>query len=237
MKHLINTQKLDNKIKTMQEKSIYIMSDYELKQMKKVGSLAAKMLQYLEHNVKPGISTAELDYKAVKWAKLNNVINAPLGYHGFPKSICTSINEVVCHGIPNKNDILKNGDIINIDITIIQNGYHADTSKTFLIGKPDIEAKKLVQTCKECLICGIKQVAPNKKIGDIGYAIQNHAEYYGFSVVRDFVGHGIGKEFHTEPQIPHYGNKNQGTTLKQGMVFTIEPMINLGTHKVKIFIL
>ncbi len=215
----------------MSKESLVIMSGAELDKMRAAGSLAAEMLHYLGRQVKPGISTLELDNAAVKWAKAHNAINAPLGYHGFPKSICTSINEVICHGIPNKKQILKTADIINIDVTPILDGYYGDTSKTFFVGQPSLKAKKLVQVTEQCLKLAIAQVAPNKRIGDIGHAIQTHAESFGFGVVRDFVGHGIGKIFHAEPQVPHYGIKGKGRRLQTGMVFTIEPMINIGTYR------
>jgi len=210
------------------------MSIYEINKMRQVCKLAAEMLCFLQSKIKIGITTEELDEYAVNWANSHNVINAPLGYHGFPKSICTSVNQVVCHGIPNKNTILKSEDIINIDVTLILDGYHGDTSKTFYVNKINSHIKKLIQTTKECLNLGINQVYPNNKIGDIGYAIQNHAENNKFSVVQDFVGHGIGKNFHSDPQIPHFGKKNTGLSLSQNMIFTIEPMINVGTHKTKI---
>jgi len=155
--------------------------------------------------------------------------SAPLGYHGFPKSICTSINEVICHGIPSADQILKDGDIINIDVTPILEGYHGDTSQTFFVGTPSPLAKKLVEVTRECLQRGIDAVQPGGKIGDIGAAIQEYAEGQGFSVVRDFVGHGISNVFHTGPQVPHYGIRGKGKTIRPGMVFTIEPMINEGT--------
>ena len=218
----------------MSKEFLVIMSDDELDKMRAVGQLAAEMLHFLGSMVKPEISTLELNNVAIKWTKAHNAINAPLGYHGFPKSICTSVNEVICHGIPSKKQILKNGDIINIDVTPILDGYHGDTSKTFFVGKPKPKAKKLVDVAEKCLKLAINEVAPNKRIGDIGHAIQTHAERSGFSVVRDFVGHGIGKKFHTEPQIPHYGVKGRGQRLQEGMVFTIEPMVNIGTYKTKI---
>jgi len=157
--------------------------------------------------------------------------SAPLGYKGYPKSICTSVNEVICHGIPNAKQILKDGDIINIDVTPIVEGYHGDTSKTFLVGNPSPKAQKLVEVTQECLRLGIAEVKPGAKIGDIGAAIQEYAESFGFSVVRDFVGHGISNIFHTAPDVPHYGIRGRGKKLRAGMVFTIEPMINEGTHE------
>jgi len=218
----------------MSKEFLVIMSDDELDKMRAVGQLAAEMLHFLGSMVKPEISTLELNNVAIKWTKAHNAINAPLGYHGFPKSICTSVNEVVCHGIPNKKQILQNGDIINIDVTLILDGYYGDTSKTFFVGNSNNKTKKLIEVTNECLKLAIKEVAINKRIGDIGNAIQTYAESFGFGVVRDFVGHGIGKNFHTEPQVPHYGIKGNGRRLQEGMIFTIEPMINIGTHKVKL---
>jgi len=152
-----------------------------------------------------------------------------MGNPPFPASICTSVNEVICHGIPSKNHILKDGDIINIDVTPILDGFHGDTSKTFFVGTPSADVKKLVEVTEECLYRGINAVKPNGRIGDIGAAIQEYAESCGFSVVRNFVGHGIGRVFHTPPQVPHYGKKGTGKKIRPGMVFTIEPMINQGT--------
>ena len=171
--------------------------------------------------------------KQKKWTQAHGAVSAPLGYgpknNPFPKSICTSVNEVVCHGIPNAKQILKEGDIINIDVTPILDGYHGDTSRTFFVGNPSPTAQKLVEVTKECLERGIAAVKPGNRIGDIGAAIQEYAESNGFSVVRDFVGHGVSHIFHTAPQIPHYGRAGKGKKLKPGMVFTIEPMINEGT--------
>ena len=171
----------------------------------------------------------ELDEEAERWTQAHGARSAPLGYHGFPKSICTSINEVICHGIPSKKQVLKQGDIINIDVTPILDGYHGDTSKTFFVGTPSPVAKKLVEVTEKSMYLGIAEVKPGNKIGDIGAAIQEYAESQGFSVVRDFVGHGVSNIFHTAPQIPHYGIRGKGKKLRTGMVFTIEPMINEGT--------
>lgn len=202
--------------------------------MRKAGRLAAKLLQHLEPMVKPGVSTLELNNEAERWTQAHGAKSAPLGYKGYPKSICTSVNEVVCHGIPSAKQILKDGDIINIDVTLIVDGYHGDTSKTFFVGTPSPIAKKLVEVTKECCTRGIAQVKPGARIGDIGAAIQEYAEAQGFSVVRDFVGHGISNVFHTAPDIPHYGTRGKGRMLRPGMVFTIEPMINEGTWEVEI---
>ena len=202
--------------------------------MRKAGQLAAELLAYLEPLVKPGVSTLELNDAAEEWTQERGAKSAPLGYHGFPKSICTSVNDVVCHGIPNAKQILKDGDIINIDVTPIVDGFHGDTSRTYFVGTPSPLAKKLVEVTEECMMRGIAAVKPGGKVGDIGAAIQEYAEAQGFSVVRDFVGHGVGRIFHTAPQIPHYGTRGKGKKFRPGMVFTIEPMINVGTYEVEI---
>ncbi|MBE9249045.1 type I methionyl aminopeptidase [Dolichospermum sp. LEGE 00240] len=215
----------------MKTETIVILSQREIEKMRRAGSLAAKLLQHLEPLVKPGVSTLQLNDEAERWTQKHGAKSAPLGYKGYPKSICTSVNEVICHGIPNAKQILKDGDIINIDVTPIVEGYHGDTSKTFLVGNPSPTAQKLVEVTEECLRLGIAEVKPGAKIGDIGAAIQEYAESFGFSVVRDFVGHGISNIFHTAPDIPHYGIRGRGKKLRAGMVFTIEPMINEGTHE------
>jgi methionyl aminopeptidase len=202
--------------------------------MRTAGRLAAQLLEHLGKMVNPGVTTLEIDAEAEKWTKQHGAVSAPLGYHGYPKSICTSVNEVICHGIPNAKQVLKDGDIINIDVTPLVDGYHGDTSKTFFVGNPSPIAKKLVEVTEECLYRGIAEVKPGARIGDIGAAIQEYAESQGFSVVRDFVGHGIHRIFHTEPQVPHYGTRGKGRMIRPGMVFTIEPMINEGTWEAKI---
>lgn len=215
----------------MGNENIVLLSAREIEKMRQAGRLAAQLLEYLGKMVKPGISTYELNQEAEKWTQAKGAKSAPLGYGSppFPASICTSVNEVICHGIPNKNQILRDGDIINIDVTPILDGYHGDTSKTFFVGNPSDETRKLVEVTEECLYRGINAVRPGGRIGDIGAAIQEYAESHGYSVVRNFVGHGIGRTFHTQPQVPHYGKKGTGKKLRPGMVFTIEPMINMGT--------
>ena len=213
----------------MGSERITLLSNREIDKMRRAGALAAELLEYLAPLVKPGVSTLEINDQAEKWTQERGARSAPLGYHGFPKSICTSVNEVICHGIPNAKQILKEGDIINIDVTPILDGYHGDTSKTFFVGEPAPKAKQLVEVTEECLKLGIAAVKPGGRIGDIGAAIQEYAEKHGYSVVRDFVGHGVSHIFHTAPQIPHYGTRGKGKKLKPGMVFTIEPMINEGT--------
>ncbi|MBE9127067.1 MULTISPECIES: type I methionyl aminopeptidase [unclassified Coleofasciculus] len=218
----------------MPPETIVLLSSREIAKMRQAGCLAAQLLDYLEPMVKPGVSTLELNDEAERWTQEHGAKSAPLGYHDFPKSICTSVNEVVCHGIPNAKQILKEGDIINIDVTPIVDGYHGDTSKTFFVGTPSPLAKKLVEVTYECMMRGIAEVKPGSRIGDIGAAIQEYAEANGFSVVRDFVGHGVNRVFHTAPQVPHYGTRGKGKRLRAGMVFTIEPMINEGTWEVEV---
>jgi methionyl aminopeptidase len=215
------------------KEKISLMSAAELALMRKACQAAAEMLEHLGGLVKPGVSTHDLDVEAVKWTQARGYKNGPLNYHGFPRSICTSVNEVICHGIPNKGHVLKDGDIINIDVTPIVDGYFGDTSKTYFVGTPKPKTKKLVEVTEESLRRGICAVKPGARIGDIGKAIQEYAEGQGFSVVRDFVGHGIGKIFHTAPQVPHYAGK-RGERMEPGMVFTIEPMINEGTWECEV---
>jgi methionyl aminopeptidase len=218
----------------MDNEPIVLLSSREIDKMRRAGQLAAELLDHLAPMVKPGVSTLDLNDEAERWTQAHGAKSAPLGYHGFPKSICTSINEVVCHGIPNAKQILRDGDIINIDVTPILDGYHGDTSRTFFVGEPSPVARKLVEVTEECLNRGIAAVKPGARIGDIGAAIQEYAEAAGFSVVRDFVGHGVSRIFHTAPQIPHYGTRGKGKKLRPGMVFTIEPMINEGTWEVEV---
>ncbi|MGM3308562.1 type I methionyl aminopeptidase [Anabaena sp. WFMT] len=217
----------------MKTAPIVILSQREIEKMRRAGHLAAQLLQHLEPLVKPGVTTLQLNDEAERWTQAHGAKSAPLNYKGFPKSICTSVNEVICHGIPNAKQILREGDIINIDVTPIVDGYHGDTSKTFIVGASAPKVQKLVEVTEECLRLGIAEVNPDAKIGDIGAAIQEYAEAHGFSVVRDFVGHGISNIFHTSPDIPHYGIRGRGKRLRPGMVFTIEPMINEGTYEVE----
>ena len=189
----------------------------------------------IEPYIKPGISTQELNDICHSYTvNTQNAIPAPLNYRGFPKSICTSVNHVVCHGIPSETKKLRNGDIINVDITVIKDGYHGDTSKTFLVGDCSVLAQRLVRITQECLYKGIELVKPGAQLGDIGHVIQSHAEKQNFSVVREYCGHGIGAVFHEDPQVLHYGSPATGLTLEPGMVFTIEPMINAGKRHVKL---
>ncbi|ACK69104.1 methionine aminopeptidase, type I [Gloeothece citriformis PCC 7424] len=216
---------------------IVLLSSLELDKMRRVGKLAANLLKHLEPMIQPGVSTQALNEEAERWTGANGAISAPLGYAppGYPPftgSICTSVNEVVCHGIPNPKQILKDGDIINIDVTPILEGYHGDTSKTFFVGNPSPSARKLVEVTQECMMRGIAEIKPGARIGDIGAAISQYAEANGFSVVREMVGHGVGRQFHCDPQIPHYGKRGTGLKLRKGMVFTVEPMINQGSREV-----
>ena len=203
--------------------------------MREAGRLASKTLEMISEFVAPGISTGKLDEICHRYITEDlECIPAPLNYKGFPKSICTSINQVVCHGIPSESRILKDGDILNIDVTVIKDGFHGDTSKMFMVGSEKPHAKRLINITQECMYEAIKIVKPGARLGDIGYKIQSIAESNHYSVVRDYCGHGIGRVFHEDPQILHYGIPNTGLTLKEGMCFTIEPMINIGSHKTKL---
>ncbi len=214
--------------------SVHIKTAEEIEKMRVAGRLAGEVLQMIRPHVKAGTTTAELDSICHDYiVNAQKAIPAPLNYHGFPKSICTSVNHQVCHGIPGDR-VLKNGDIINIDITVIKDEFHGDTSKMFLIGEPNIRAARVCQIAHECLLIGIEQVRPGTFLGDIGYAIQQHAEYNRCSVVREYCGHGIGRGFHEEPQVLHYGKPGTGLQLEAGMTFTIEPMINAGKRHVKL---
>jgi|TARA_Y100000310_G_scaffold329287_1_gene398845 methionyl aminopeptidase len=210
-------------------------SKEEIEKMRVAGKLAAAQLEMIRPFVKPGVSTGELDRICHEYTvKVQNAIPAPLNYRGFPKSICTSVNHVVCHGIPSDKKILKSGDIVNVDITVIKDGYHGDTSQTFLVGKCSVLAERLVRVTQECLYEGIAAVKPGSFLGDVGHAIQSHAEQSQYSIVREYCGHGIGTIFHEEPQVLHYGNPGTGLILEAGMTFTIEPMINAGKRHVRL---
>ena len=211
---------------------IHTSSDFE--GMRKAGLLAAKILDTLQNIIVPGISTEEINTFCHQTIIDNNAIPAPLNYKGFPKSICTSVNHVVCHGIPSKNKILQNGDIVNVDVTVILNGWYGDSSRMYATGKINKKIESLLKTTYECLLLGIEKAKPGMHFGDIGFEIQKYAESKNFSVVRDFCGHGIGKKFHTPPSVLHYGNSGEGQELKPGMFFTIEPMINVGNYQVEI---
>jgi methionyl aminopeptidase len=214
--------------------SISIKTPDEIEKMRVAGRLAAEVLDMIAPYVIPGVTTDELDRICHDHiVDVQQAIPAPLNYKGFPKSICTSVNHTVCHGIPGPKK-LKSGDIINVDITVIKDGYHGDTSQMFLVGEVPIRASRLARVCQECLYLGIREVRPGVRLGSIGHAIQRHAESHGYSVVQEFCGHGIGREFHEDPQVLHYGRPDDGPILQAGMIFTIEPMINLGKRHVKI---
>ena len=213
---------------------ISIKSLNDIEKMKVAGKLAAEVLDMITPYVIPGISTGELDklcYEHI--VNVQNAIPANIGYKGYEKTICSSINQVICHGIPDNNKILKDGDILNIDVTVIKDGWHGDTSKMFLIGKCAPHNERLVKVTQECLYKGIEVVKPGAYLGDIGHAIQKHAMENHYSVVEDYCGHGIGKVYHEEPQVLHYGKAGTGIEIKEGMCFTIEPMINQGTKYCK----
>ncbi len=213
---------------------VTIKTPEEVTKMRTAGRLAAEVLDMIAPYVVSGVTTDELnrichDYIVNK----QHAVPAPLNYKGFPKSICTSVNHQVCHGIPGEKR-LKQGDIVNIDVTVIKDDYHGDTSRMYFIGEPSIQARRLVQVTRECMQLGIEQVRPGTRLGDIGHAIQSHAERHGFSVVREYCGHGIGREFHEDPQVLHYGRPGTGLELVPGMIFTVEPMINAGRAEVKL---
>lgn len=215
--------------------SFSLKSKKDIAKMKIAGCKAANVLEMLTEYVAPGVTTGELDDIAFKYITEElKCIPANIGYSGFPKTLCTSINNVICHGIPTENKKLKNGDIVNIDVTVIYDGWHGDTSRMYLVGKVPAHARRLVDVTKDCLFAGIDEVKPGATLGDVGFAIQELAEKNHYSVVRDYCGHGIGKTYHEEPQVMHYGNRGEGLKLEEGMCFTIEPMINLGSHHSKI---
>ena len=211
------------------------MNNYSEKfeKMRKAGSLASSTLDMITDYIKPGLSTNKIDVLCYEFIKDNGGHSAPLYYRGFDKSICTSLNHVVCHGIPSDR-VLEDGDILNIDVTAILNNHYGDTSRMFTVGKPTVKSMNLINVTYESLMKSIEILKPGKKLGDIGHEIQTHVEKAGFSVVRDFCGHGIGDVFHQSPNVLHYGKKNTGPELQPGMTFTIEPMINAGKYEVKI---
>jgi len=215
--------------------AVTIKTPEEIELMRTAGRLAAEVLEMIEPHVMAGVSTGELDRICHDYiVNVQQAIPAPLNYNGFPKSICTSPNYVICHGIPSDTQRLKQGDIINIDITVIKDGFHGDTSKMFLVGKVPPHAEKLVKITQECLYKAIDIVRPGTTLGDIGNIIQQYAESNHYSVVREYCGHGIGRIFHEEPQVLHYGTPKTGMVIEEGMTFTIEPMINAGTRHTKL---
>ncbi|MGB9108506.1 MAG: type I methionyl aminopeptidase [Telluria sp.] len=208
---------------------IKLKNDKDIAKMRVAGRLAAEVLEMIGEYVQPGVSTEELDRRCNEYIrKVQKATPANVGYHGFPKTLCTSVNGVVCHGIPSEKDVLKDGDIINIDVTVIKDGWHGDTSRMYYAGTPAPEAKRLVDVTFDAMMAGIRTVRPGSRLGDVGHAIQTLAEKAGFSVVREYCGHGIGRVYHEDPQVLHYGRPNTGLLLKEGMTFTVEPMLNAG---------
>jgi len=218
--------------------AIELKTPEDIEKMRIAGCLAAEVLDFIAPHVKPGVTTGRLDKLCHDYmVDVQGSVPAPLdycppGHRPYPKSICTSVNHQVCHGVPGEK-VLRPGDIVNIDITVIKDGFHGDTSRMFLVGEPSIQARRLCDVTYECMWKGIAQVRPGARLGDIGHAIQRHAEAHGYSVVREFCGHGIGRRFHEEPQVLHYGKPGQGMALEAGMTFTVEPMINAGRRDIR----
>ncbi len=212
-------------------RSLIVKGRAELATMEAAGRLAARCLEWIVGQVEPGMTTQDIDDLQMDFARRHGVVPAPLNYRGFPKSICTSVNEVICHGIPSGKRRLRDGDIVGIDVTLVLDGFHGDTASTVAVGTPSRAAVALMGATLEANRLGVAAVRAGSRIGDIGHAIQSHVEPLGYSVVRDFVGHGIGREFHEDPQVPHFGERGRGTRLPVGSTFTIEPMINAGTHE------
>jgi len=206
-----------------------IKTPEQIEKMRVAGRLAAEVLEVVSPHVRPGVTTEELDricYEHI--VNVQRAVPANVGYKGFPKTVCTSVNHVICHGIPSHGKVLKDGDIVNIDVTVIKDGWHGDTSRMYFVGKPDVRAQRLCSVTFEAMMMGIEQVRPGASLGDIGHAIQRHVEGNGFSVVREYCGHGIGTVYHEDPQVLHYGQRGTGLRLQEGMTFTIEPMVNAG---------
>lgn len=218
--------------------SVTVKNEDDIRKMRVAGKLAAEVLDFITPHVQPGVTTEEIDRLCHDYmVNVQDTVPAPLNYappgHApYPKSICTSINNQICHGIPSER-VLKKGDVVNIDITVIKEGYHGDTSRMFYVGEPSIQAKRLCEITYQSMWKGIREVRPGARLGDIGFSIQQFAESHGFSIVREFCGHGIGKVFHEEPQVLHYGKKGTGLELKEGMTFTIEPMVNAGKKDIR----
>lgn len=218
--------------------SVTVKNEDDIRKMRVAGKLAAEVLDFITPHVQPGVTTEEIDHLCHDYmVNVQDSVPAPLNYappgHApYPKSICTSINNQICHGIPSDR-VLKKGDVVNIDITVIKEGYHGDTSRMFYVGEPSIQAKRLCEITYQSMWKGIREVRPGARLGDIGFSIQQFAESHGFSIVREFCGHGIGKVFHEEPQVLHYGKKGTGLELKEGMTFTIEPMVNAGKKDIR----
>ena len=215
--------------------SVTIKTPSDIEKLRIAGRLAAEVLEMVAAHVKPGVTTEQLDQICHDHiVQVQGAIPANVGYKGFPKTVCTSVNHVICHGIPSPGKVLKDGDIINIDVTVIKDGWHGDTSRMYYVGEPSVLARRLVETTREAMFAGISVVRPGATLGDIGEAIQRHAEAQGFSVVREYCGHGIGRVYHEDPQVLHYGQAGAGLKLKQGMTFTIEPMINAGKPQTRL---
>jgi methionyl aminopeptidase len=214
---------------------VTIKTPAEIEQMRVAGRLAAEVLELLVPHVKAGVTTEELDAIAHDHiVGVQKAVPANVGYKGFPKTVCTSVNNVICHGIPSEAKVLKDGDIINIDVTVIKDGFHGDTSRMYVAGKPSVKAQRLVDVTREAMFRGIRTVRPGATLGDIGHAIQSFAESQRFSVVREYCGHGIGRIYHEDPQVLHYGQQGAGLKLEEGMTFTIEPMINEGARHTRL---
>ena len=232
------SEEIEEKIQKLRKQGVklpprkILRTPEQLEGIRESAKINTALLDYLSEKICEGISTAEIDRLVYDFTTKHGAIPAPLNYSGFPKSVCTSINDVVCHGIPSPHEILKSGDIVNVDVSTIYNGYFSDASRMFMIGNVSEEARRLVQVTKECLEIGIATAQPWTRLGDVGAAIQEHAEKNGYSVVRDLCGHGVGLKFHEEPEVAHFGKKGTGVMILPGMTFTIEPMINEGTYKV-----
>lgn len=232
------SDEIEQKIQTLRKQGVklpprkILRTPEQIEGIRESAKINTALLDYISQNICEGMPTSEIDRMVFQFTTEHGAIPAPLNYEGFPKSVCTSINDVVCHGIPSADEILKNGDIVNVDVSTIYKGYFSDASRMFMIGNVSEEAKRLVQVTKECLEIGIAVAQPWTRLGDVGAAIQAHAEKNGYSVVRDLCGHGVGLKFHEEPEVAHFGKKGTGIMILPGMTFTIEPMINAGTYKV-----
>lgn len=229
----INNQGINGHAAYLRKHGIRLKEEKDIEGIRKAGRLALETLDLVETAIQIGMTTDDINTLVHDHTVKNGATPAPLGYRGYPKSVCVSVNQVICHGIPG-NRILRDGDIVNVDVTPVLDGYYADVNKTFFVGTPGPDAIKIVAVARECLNRGIMAVGPENRIGDIGFAIQSFAEKEGCSVVREFVGHGVGFDFHEPPQVPHHGHRGEGIRLIPGMVFTIEPMINLGAKELKI---
>jgi methionyl aminopeptidase len=207
---------------------IVIKNREEIEKMRKAGKLAAQQLKYIEPFIKEGVSTLYLNDLCEEYTQRHGAISAPLNYHGFPKSICTSVNNVVCHGIPSEKEILKDGDIVNVDVTVLLDGYHGDTSATFIVGNADEAVKNLVLRTENALYRGVEEIKPGRYLYEVGRAIEKYISKFGYSIVRDYGGHGIGRDFHEEPYVHHHYTREDALRLRPGMIFTVEPMVNMG---------